>query len=240
LEEIQMIIDVLRASGKIYMPMLVAAFALPAFGTPVDFTTTGVFSCGSAAGCSTSNGGSTVTISNDGNTLNITAVGTTNLNVPSGDSNPGSNNSPLDDVNAITFDTTSTNHPSPAGGVNTAGLMFTLNIDQTSPAISPNTGSLGGAFSGFIDAKGSDTVVNFAQNQTSVTLGGNITYTLDFLSETPNVWTIPNPGINTTGVTTETAAVTGGVSTPEPGFLTLTGFGFTGLALLAYRRKRTV
>jgi len=230
-----MTVNILGGAVKITLPLLVVACALPAFATPVDFTTTGAFACGvTSLGCTTSNGGSTVTVTNNGNTLQITAVGFTNLNVLVGDSNPDINGSPLDDVNVITLDTTSTNHPS-VGGVNTTGVTFTLNIDQTSPPGSPTSGNLAGSFSGSIDAKGSNTLVTFANNQTTLLLAGNIKYTLDFLSPGQNTWTIPNPGIGLTGVTTETATVT-----PEPTFMMLTGLGFAGLAFVAYRRKRTV
>jgi len=229
-----MTVTILKAAAKIALPLAFAAFTLPAFGMPVDFTTTGMFTCGvSSVGCTTSAGGTHLTVTNDGQTLNIVAVGTTNLNVFPGDTNLDVNGNPLDDVNVITFDTTSTNHPAPADGVNTSGITFTLNIDQTSPG--PYAGSLAGSFSGFIDAKGSNTVINFAPNQTSLTLGGHVIYTLDFLFTGTDQWTIPNPGINTTGVTTETATVT-----PEPAFMTLTGLGFAGLAFVAYRRRRTV
>jgi hypothetical protein len=229
-------LNIPKAVATIALPLLVAAFSLPAFALPVDFTTTGTFTCGAhTVGCITSHGGSSITITNDGNTLTMTAVGFTNLNIFPGDTNTDINGSPLDDVNVITFDTTSTNHASPAGGVNTAGVTFTLNVDQTSPVIAPNRGTLGGSFSGTIDARGSNTVVNFASNQTSLLLGGNILYSLDFLSPTQTFWTIPNPGINKTGVTTETATVT-----PEPTFMMLTGLGFAGLAFVAYRRKRTI
>ena len=200
---------------------------------PVNFTTTGTFSCGAAVGCHTSNAGSTLTVTNNGNTIKITAIGFTNLNVFPADTNLDANGSPLDDVNVITFNTTSTNHANPAGGVNTAGVTFTLNIDQTSPFIAPNTGSFGGSFSGAIDARGSTTIIGFNPSTTSLTLGGNITYTLDFLNPSQTFWTIPNPGINKTGITTETATVT-----PEPTFILLTGFGFAGILLLVHRRSR--
>ncbi|HEX4137649.1 MAG TPA: PEP-CTERM sorting domain-containing protein [Bryobacteraceae bacterium] len=205
-----------------------AACTLPVFGDAVDFTTTGVFDCGAAIGCSTSNGGSTVTISNSGNTLTMTATGFTygpgNGILPS---NPDS-----DQVNIITFNTSA--HSSP--GVNTSGLGFTLDIDQTVPAGSPNSGSLLGSFSGRIDASGSNTTVSFAPDQTSLTLGGNITYTLNFLDPSNSVWTIPNSGLSPSfGQTTETATIT-----PEPTFMMLSGLGFVGLGFAAYRRKRTV
>jgi hypothetical protein len=234
-----MTVNILKAAAKVGLPLAFAAFALPVFGMPVDFTTTGTFTCGiTAVGCSTSNGGSTVTVTNDGQTLNMTAVGYANLNIIPGDTTEVAGN-PADDVNVITFNTLSTNHPAPADGVNTAGITFTLNIDQTSPVTAPNTGTLGGTFSGFIDAKGSNTVISFASNQTSLTLGGGTVYSLDFLFGAQTQWTIPNPGIATTGVTTETATLTPSV-TPEPAFMMLTGLGFAGLAFVAYRRKRTV
>ncbi|HEY3824526.1 MAG TPA: PEP-CTERM sorting domain-containing protein [Bryobacteraceae bacterium] len=225
---------IVKAVLKLSLPALVVASAIPVFGMGVDFNTTGIFTCGiSTVGCTTSDGGTHVQIINNGNTLNITAVGFTNTNVFPNDENLDVNGSPLDDANIITFDTTSTNRPTPAGGVNTAGLTFTLMINQTVPNISPTSGQLLGAFSGSIDARGSNTVVNFASNQTSLTLGGGIVYTLDFLNPGQNSWTIPNPGIGKTGVTTETATVT-----PEPSFLILSGFGFAGLAFMAHRRRQ--
>jgi hypothetical protein len=228
-----MTVHILKAAGKIALPLALALFTLPAFGMPVDFTTTGTFTCGATSiGCTTSNGGSQVNVTNDGQSLSINAVGFTSSVIP-GDASPDINGNPLDDVNVITFDTDATNHPSPSGGVNTQGITFTLKINQTNPG--PFAGTLGGSFTGFIDAKGSNAVINFAQNQTSLTLGGNVIYTLDFLFPGQNVWTIPNPGINKTGVTTETATVT-----PEPTFMLLTGLGFGGLAFVAYRRRRAV
>ena len=129
-----MVGQVLRAAAKLSLPVLVVVSALPVFGMGVDFNTTGIFTCGaSTVGCTTSDGGTHVTITNNGNTLNITAVGFTNMNVPPNDQNLDVNGSPLDDTNVMTFDTTSTNHATPAGGVNTAGLTFTLNINQTVP-----------------------------------------------------------------------------------------------------------
>jgi hypothetical protein len=220
-------------AAKTALLTLIAACAHPVFGTPVDFTTTGTFSCGSAVGCSTANNGATVNITNHGNTVTITAVGFTNVGIFPGDANLDANGSPLDDVNIITFDTFSTNHATPASGVNTLGVTFTLNIDQTSPPIAPNSGTLSASFSGSIDARGSTTIVSFNPSQTSLTLGGNVTYTLDFLNASQTFWTIPNPGIGKTGVTTETATVT-----PEPTFILLTGLGFSALLLVAYRCRR--
>ena len=224
-----MTITVLKAATIIAMPLLVAACAVPGFGD-VDFMTSGAFTCGATAvGCSTSDGGTMLTLANNGNTLTIMAMGI---------SNPGT--VLPNDVNVITFNTTSTNMASlssPAG-VNTTGVTFTLGIDQTSPG--PFNGTLGGSFSGSIDAKGSDTIVTFAPNQTALTLGGSTVYALDFLSPANTVWTIPNPGIGAIGVTTETASVTSTTVTPEPTFIMLSGLGFAGLAFVAYRRRQTI
>jgi hypothetical protein len=216
---------VLRVSAKMALPLLVAAFAIPGFGD-VDFLTSGTFTCGAVVGCVTSNGGSTVTVTNNNNTLQIIADNITNLGIV-----------PPDDVNVITLETTSTNR---GGAVDTTGLTFTLNIDQTQPAIAPTTGSLSGSFSGSINANGSNTIVTFAPNQTSLTLGGNFIYTLDFLDPNNTSWTIPNPGIGETGVTTETATVTSGTVTPEPTFMMLSGLGFAGLTFVTWRRKQAV
>jgi hypothetical protein len=219
-----MTVQILKDAAKIALPLLVASFALPAFGADVDFTTTGVFACNGAVGCTTSDGGSKIVITNHGNTVAIQAIGDVNMNVPV-------NDSPLDDVNVMSFNTISTNKPSPSGAVDTSGATFTLEINQTSPAIAPQMGSLGGSFSGTIDDTASNTVITFAP--TELVLGGNNEYSLD-----SGTWAIPNPGINAYHESTFNATVTN--VTPEPTFMALTGLGFAGLALVAYRRKQTV
>jgi hypothetical protein len=225
-----MSVRILKDAAKIVLPLLVAAFALPAFGSEVSFTTTGVFACNGAVGCTTADGGSYISITNHGNTVSIEAMGYTDVNVPV-------NQTPQDDVNVISFNTIATNHPSPSGAVDTTGVTFTLDIDQTSPVISPNNGSLGGSFTGTIDATASSTQINFAPNQTALVLGGT-TYSLNFLSPGQDFWSLPAPGIQRYHESTQTATILN--VTPEPTFMTLTGLGFVGLAMVAYRRKRTV
>jgi hypothetical protein len=219
-----MTVKILKDAAKIALPLVVASFALPAFGADVDFTTTGTFACGAAVGCTVSAGGTKILITNHGNTVSIQAIGAVENNVPV-------NTSPGDNVNVISFDTISTNKPSPSGAVDTSGATFTLNIDQTSPAINPQKGSLGGSFSGTIDDTASSTVITFAPDE--LVLGGNNEYSLDSAT-----WSIPNPGINQYHESAFSATVTN--VTPEPTFMALTGLGFAGLALVAYRRKQTV
>jgi hypothetical protein len=210
--------------------LLVAVCALPVFGD-VDFTTSGVFACGAAIGCSTSNGGSTVTITNNGNTLTMTATG---FSYPA-DGSVVPNDPILGQANLITFNTSAASSP----GVNTTGLEFTLDIDQTFPVGSPNSGTLMGSFAGSIDANGSDTMITFAPSQTSVTLAGNINYSLNFLDPSFPVWMIPNSGLTPAiGQATETGTISTTSVTPEPTFILLTGLGFAGLAFVAYRRKQ--
>jgi hypothetical protein len=226
-----MSVQIFKDAAKIALPLLVAAFALPAFGAEVDFTTTGVFACNGAVGCTTTANGSEIVIINHGNELIIQSSGFTNMNVPV-------NTSPQDTVNAIQFQTIASNHSTPSGAVDTTGATFTLKFNQTNPNIAPTKGTLGGTFSGTIDATASSARINFAANQTALVLGGNNEYSLDFLNPGQNFWTIPNPGIGHYSPTTETVTVTN--VTPEPTFMALTGLGFAGLALVAYRRKRAI
>jgi hypothetical protein len=228
-----MTVRTLKAAAVIGLPILVAAFAVPAFALDVTFTTTGTFGCGTEVAanggtCSTAAFGgdpnAQMTIANSGNTFNVQAVGYTNTNVIAGDINS-------DDVNALTFNDTASNFTStttpPGSPVQTGGAQFTLTITQLAPPVTPNSGTLSGAFSGTITASNSG--VNITFNNTVLVLG-QVTYTLD-----SNVWGVPTPGIATIGMTTDTATVT-----PEPTFMMLTGFGFAGVAFVAYRRRRTV
>jgi hypothetical protein len=217
-----------KVAAKIGLPVLMVAFALPAFAEDVTFTTTGAFSCGAPGTCALSTYDGTsdaqMVIKNHNNTFTIQASGYTEANVLAGDPNN-------DDVNAINFNTAvaKTGKQDP---VNTTGAGFTLTITQTSPPANPDSQSLTGAFSGTITSAQTGVVVTFGGGASapldSVVIG-NITYTLD-----SNVWTIPNPGNGTIGMTAETTTVT-----PEPTFMMLTGLGFAALGFVAYRRKRT-
>jgi len=218
-----------RTFTKIALAVSMAAFTLPAFAEDVTFTTTGEFTCGTVAGaCATSTayGSPTgqITVTQNTNTFTLDAEGYTETNVLAG-------NSAIDDVNVLTFldSITKTGSQDP---VLLNGATFSLLITQSAPAASPDSGTLSGAITGSITASATSAIITFSS--TSLTIG-TVLYTLD-AGGSGNVWTIPNSGNPPKiGMTTETALVT-----PEPTFMALTGFGFAGLAFVAYRRKRTV
>jgi hypothetical protein len=201
---------------KMALPALVTACALPAFAENVTFTTTGTFNCGSAVGCSTSLGGSKMTLINNGNTATVQAVGQTYTNLLAG-------NDPGSDVNIMTFLDTSTAAGTKGAVAN--GSMFTLMITQVSPVVVPDHASLTGGFSGQIYFKSTTAFIDFGSKPSLVL--GNITYTLD-----SSTWNMANPG-HTTGIAVQTAQVA-----PEPTFMLLTSLCFGGMALLAYRGRR--
>jgi hypothetical protein len=206
-----------KSALKIALVAVAATCAIPAFAEDVTFTTSGVFDCGSAVGCSTSLGGSMVTFVNNGNTATDQAIGYTYTDLLAG-------NGPTAKVDIMEFNDTST--AKDTSGALADGSTFTLTITQLDPVVSPDHGSLSGAFSGQIYYKNTNAFINFGSN-TSLVLG-NITYTLS-----SGIWDMANPG-HTIGVAFQTAQVT-----PEPTFLLLTGLGFGGLAFLAYRRRKT-
>jgi hypothetical protein len=201
---------------KIALPALVAVCALPVFAENVTFSTTGTFNCGTAVGCSTSLGGSKITLKNNGNTATDQAIGQTYTNLLAG-------NDPNSDVDVMTFIDKSTAVGTKGASVN--GSSFILTITQLAPVVSPDHGTLTGGFSGQIYYKNTSAFINFGAN-TSLVLG-NITYKLD-----SPIWNMANPG-HTTGIAIQTAQVT-----PEPTFMLLTGLAFVGFGLLAYQRRR--
>lgn len=201
---------------KLALAGLVAACAVPAFAENVTFTTSGTFNCGVAVGCSTALAGHEIIVNNNGNTATDTAIGYTYTGLLAG-------NTPSADVDVMQFDDTSSAFGKNGALVN--GSSFTLTITQLAPAANPNSGTLTGGFSGQIFFKNTNAFINFGNNTTLVL--GNILYSLD-----SPIWNMSNPG-HTTGIAFQTAQVT-----PEPTFMLLTGLGFAGLALLAYRRRR--
>jgi hypothetical protein len=209
---------VFKALVQIALPVLVAAFALPAFGEDVTFTTTGSWNCNGLTVCGTSGGGSIMTVTNNGNTATVQAVGDSYSDIIAGPS-------PQADVNVVTFNDTSTNNTAPSGPVNLAGALFTLTINQTTPTV--GSGSLTGSLFGTIYYTGTTAYVDFS---TGSLVLGNVTYVLD----NPSNWALANPG-NSVGMEVFTAQVL-----PEPTFMLLTGLGFAGVAFVAYRRRRAV
>ncbi|HWF11046.1 MAG TPA: hypothetical protein VG297_21405, partial [Bryobacteraceae bacterium] len=146
---------------KIALAALVATCAVPAFAENVTFTTSGVFSCGTAVGCTTSLNNSKITVTNNGNTASDQAIGSTYTNLLVG-------NGPTADVDIMEFlDKSSANGTS---GALVNGSTFTLMITQLNPVVTPNSGSLSGAFSGQIYYKNTNAFINFGSN-TSLVLG---------------------------------------------------------------------
>jgi hypothetical protein len=214
-----MSVQILKVIAKVAMPVLFVTFAVAGFAEDVTFTTVGDIGCGTAVDC-TQVSASEVTVANaQGNVLTITAIGLTGTDVQAGNPN-------IDDVNIAQFDDSLSKNNN-FGKVSTAGLTFSLDVTQSAPTATPNTGSFAGTFSGLIGTSVSTAQINFTN---TTVLIGNVTYTLD---NTP--WTIKSPGFPGVGVTTDTATVT-----PEPTFMMLTGLGFAGVAFVAYRRRRAV
>lgn len=245
---------------KVALPVLVAAFALPAFAETVDFNTTGAFDCngtvannpakpGEPSTCTVSPDKTLITITNNGNTVTISAIGDSYTNVLAGFD-------PEADKNVITLNDTSTSNVTAclvalvngkcpagqsvaAGAVGITGAEFALTFNQTACAGCSGAGTGSGVMndklSGHVFFKNTSAQVIFGNgvNLPTVTIAG-VTYTLDQAT-----YPLANPGKLTDipgfGSETFTAQVT-----PEPTFMLLSGLGFAGVALVAYRRKRTV
>ena len=101
---------------KLVLPVLVAALALPAFAETVDFNTTGTFGCdgivannpakpGEPSTCTLSPDQTLITITNNGNTVTIKAIGDSYTSVPA-------DGSPDADKNVVTLNDTSTSNTS--------------------------------------------------------------------------------------------------------------------------------
>jgi len=242
---------------------LAAALVLPAFGETVDFNTTGAFGCdgivannpakpGELSTCTVSPDQTLITITNNGNTVTIRAVGDAYAGVTA-------DGSPDADKNVVTLNDTSTANTSvclvapvhgkcpagksvAAGAVGVTGAEFTLTINQTAcvGCIGAGTGSgtMADAVSGNIFFKNTTAQVIFGDGSTlpTVTIAGVI-YTLDQAT-----YPLANPGKMTDfpGFGSETFTAQLDSATPEPTFMLLSGLGFAGLAFVAYRRRRTV
>jgi hypothetical protein len=245
---------------KVVLPVLVAAFAMPAFAETVDFNTTGAFDCdgtvannpakpGEPSTCTVSPDKSLITITNNGNTVTIKAIGDSYTGILA---DPG----PLADKNVVTLNDTSTSNVSVclvalvggkcpagksvvAGAVGITGAEFTLDFNQTKcvgcDGAGTGSGVMADALSGKVFFKNTKAQVIFGNgvNLPTVTID-HVTYTLDQAT-----YPLANPGKLTDipgfGSETFTAQVT-----PEPTFMLLSGLGFAGLAFVAYKRKRTV
>lgn len=216
-----------------YILPVAAVFALPLFGETVDFTTTGSFACGTAAGCSILGSGSEIKVTNGGNTATETAIGYTYDNLLA--------NSPdAQDISVVQFNGTTTKNGTP--GASLTGSTFTISIDQTACtgcyAPATGSGSFTGSLTGTVYTTGTNAYIDFCPavgpcNPANYTLNiGGVTYTLD----TPTKWAFDNASSVPVqmAITFQAATVT-----PEPAFLLLTGLGFGIVALVAYRRRQS-
>jgi hypothetical protein len=166
-------------------------------------------------GFSASGGGSSAVFTLGANNATLSFNGVTNATV---------NASPMTFASAgsIQVQTASTTGV-PVGGT------FTLGISQTAP--SSNSGSLLGNLTGTVTFSSSSGDLEFTS--TALTLG-NVTYTL--LAPGGGYELVP-PTTNN-GVTTLEMMLAVSNPVPEPTFFALTGFGFAGMGLLAFRRFR--
>jgi len=213
-----MSVQILKAAAKCALPVFIAAFALPAFGLDVTYTTTGSFS--GCVQCVSSAPSDSVTFNQGLASATVTTVpySATVVTFPP--------LIPTTDGDAVTFNITTTD-----SAIEKVSGTFTLTITQSSPFASPASATLKGTLSGFIADGASNASVKFAS--TSVTLG-NVVYTLDNSKYTlPAAKGIAGSGTDTITMTIDTSNVT-----PEPTFMMLSGLGFAGLAFVAYRRRR--
>jgi len=107
---------------------------------------------------------------------------------------------------------------------------FALTINQTVPSV--GSGHLdSGTFSGSLASNGSSAMLSFTAS--TLNLGG-IEYTLDgFAFGTSYILVPPNTN---NGITSLEMSVTS--TLPEPTFVALTAFGFVGMGVVAFRRRR--
>jgi len=245
---------------KVALPVLIAAFAVPAFAETVDFHTTGLFDCdgvvalnpakpGEPSTCTVSPDKTLIRITNNGNMITIRAIGDSYTDVLAGFT-------PEADKNVITLNDTSTSNLSAcsvalvggkcpagklvaAGAVGINGAEFSLNFFQTKCVGCAGAGTgnatMPDSLSGSVFFKNTNARVTFGNGVAlpTVTVAG-VTYTLD-----QAIYPLANPGKLSDfpgfGSETFTAQVT-----PEPTFMLLSGFGFAALAFVAYKRKQTV
>jgi len=228
-----MTMQILKAVARFALPAFIAVFALPAFGFTITYTTTGSFS--GCVGCVSAAPSDSVTFNQGAKTSTVTTAPygpATVITVPPTFTTTG---------NAVTFvDTTSKGELV----AEKASGSFTLTITQSVPFSSPASASLVGTLSGTVEngcgafPLATCVVAEVTFAKTSVTIGG-VEYTLNsntYLLPVGHTSTSIAPGL---GSDTITMTIKGG-ETPEPAFMALTGFGFAGLAFIAYRRRRTV
>jgi len=200
---------------KFAVTAFVLAVAVPAFAVTIDYTTTGVFACTPpAAGCSAS--GDSITYGTGAHTATVTFGGVSGgVTLP----DPFGDLASFAEVGTVT--TTSND-----GGAKTQSSTFSLTITQSSPVA--GAGTLTGNVTGNISPNGSTGMLTFTS--TSLNLGG-IVYTVE-----PASYILAPAGAG--GSDQIEMIIDASSYAPEPSFFALTGLGFAGLFLLAYRRRQ--
>jgi hypothetical protein len=209
--------------------MLLGSLAVaPAHAVVISYSTTGVFGCGTAVGCTVGSSPSSIKITGGGNFAMLTYSPNTGTFL-----NPGP--PPPQNVNYGTI-TSKSLLSTPAEAFN--GATFTMTIDETLPDVT--NGNISATLTGTVEATGSTAQIDFA-NDGIISLG-SVTYEIG--NNGVVQLSAPSAGIRTSkGVTSITGIVTattggGGGMLPEPTFMALTGLGVFGLAGMAYRRRR--
>jgi len=193
----------------------VLAVAVPAFAVTIDYSTTGSFACTPpSATCSAA--GDSITYGSGAHTATVMFAGVTGgviLPDPFGD---------LTSFAEVGTVTTTSND----GGAKTAPSTFSLTITQSSPVA--GSGTLTGNVTGNIAPMGSTGMLSFTS--TTLNLGG-VKYTLE-----PADYILSPQGAG--GSDQIEMVIDASSYAPEPSFFALTGIGFAGLLLLAYRRRQ--
>ena len=184
--------------------------SVPGFADSVTFSTTGTFSGSPCA--------STGSVCNTGSGVALSFDGLTNQTVTPDQSGKGGT--------LFTFNSLGTFNASPGSLTDFDGVSFTLDIMQSDPAASPNSGSLLATLSGNLQTTSSGTEVIFA-DPTSITLGG-VTYQIaSFTMDGAGV--VLSPYDTNGGVTTLQGKISE-VAAPEPSAMLLLGSGLLSLA----------
>jgi hypothetical protein len=228
---------------KLALPAMAIAMVIPAQALDVTFSTTGAFNCHAAANCTVSGGGDVVTYGSGANTLTLTfdptATSTQDLEPnPPFEPLPTTNASGGDIIASITGD-----------GSTITGGTFSLNIDQSAGGgINAGTGSFLANLGGSIHANNSSGVAQFVGSGGIIVGGGatlavgNVQYDLQEQTHTDGNgapgYDLEDP-VQNHGDTSLQMELTALNPTPEPSFLALTGIGFLGMGIFAFRRRRS-
>jgi len=215
---------------KLSLPVIALAISVSANATPVQFSTTGTFTCTIAC---VGSGTNSVTFGTGADTITLTFVGTTtqkNLNAGNGF---------FSNAQGGVIHTTDSAGEQIDDAAITLGATFHLNVNELKP-VNGATGTLTGNVEGMIADDFGNAAVQFpAAGNNDLILGG-IEFHLQQQLNTDNNglpgYDIESPGGGTGSTTLQMNLQA--TALPEPTFLALTGVGFTGLSVLAYRRRK--